>query len=77
MIPKYGVTPEGRPFTKHYGTERGPVRKIPGSVVNNTINMTKGVPVEGGKIIHYDPVNNVTVVTGDEGSIVSVHKEKP
>ena len=76
-VAKYGATPEGRPFTKHYGTETGPVRNIPGSVVDQTINTTKGIPVEGGKIVHYDPVNNVTVVTGDGGSIVSVRKGKP
>jgi hypothetical protein len=75
--PKHGATPEGRPFTKHYGTETGPQRNIPGSVVDNTINTTKGVPVKGGKTVHYDPVNNVTVVTGDGGSIVSVHKGAP
>jgi len=75
--PKYGATPQGRPFTKHYGTETGPVRNIPGSVVDNTITTTKGVPVKGGKTVHYDPGNNVTVVTGDGGSIVSVHKGPP
>ncbi len=74
---KYGSTPEGRPFTKHYGIETGPERNIPGSVVDNTINTTKGVPVEGGKTVHYDPNNDVTVVTGDGGSIVSVHKGAP
>jgi hypothetical protein len=74
---KYGSTPEGRPFTKHYGTETGPVRNIPGSVVDHTVNTVPGVPVKGGKFVHYDPENNVTVVTGDGGSIVSVHKGKP
>jgi RHS repeat-associated protein len=34
---KYGSTPEGRPFTRHYGTETGPVRNIPGSILDNTI----------------------------------------
>ena len=73
----YGNTPEGRPFTKHYGTETGPKRNIPGSVVDHVINTNQGTPVEGGKIVYYDPVNNVTVVTGTGESIVSVHKGEP
>jgi hypothetical protein len=46
-------------------------------VVDNTIDTTTGVPVKGGKTVHYDPKNNVTVVTGDGQSIVSVHKGPP
>ncbi|HRR33967.1 MAG TPA: hypothetical protein P5026_07715 [Kiritimatiellia bacterium] len=34
----YGTTPEGRPLTKHYATDTGPPRNIPGSVVDNTVN---------------------------------------
>jgi hypothetical protein len=75
--PKYGTTPEGRPFTEHYGTGTGPERNIPGSVVDHVINTTKGAPVADGKTVHYVPVNNVTVVTGRGGSIVSVHKGPP
>ena len=75
--PKYGSTPDGRPLTKHYATDTGPVRNVPGSVVDNTIRTTKGVPVGSGKTVHYDPINNVTVVTGDGGSIVSVRKGPP
>ena len=75
--PKYGATPEGRPYTKHYGTETGPQRNIPGSVVDHVINTTKGVPGRGGTTVHYDPVNNVTVVTGRGGAIVSAHKGPP
>ena len=77
VLAKYGATPEGRPFTKHYGTETGPVRNIPGSVADNTINTTAGVPGRNGTTVHYDPVNNVTVVTGNGGSIMSVHKGAP
>ncbi len=44
---------------------------------DNTIDTTKGVPVKGGKTVHYDPKNNVTVVTGDGESIVSAHKGPP
>ena len=74
---EYGATPKGRPFTKHYATDTGPKRNIPGSVVDNTIDTTKGVSVKGGKTVHFDPSNNVTVVTGDSGRIVSVHKSHP
>jgi hypothetical protein len=74
---KYGATPKGRPLTKHYGTGTGPKRNIPGSVVDNTIDTTPGVPGKNGTTVHYDPANNVTVVTGDGGSIVSAHKGKP
>lgn len=76
-IADYGTTPGGRPFTKHYCTETGPVRNLPGTVVDNTIENATGVPVSGGKTVYYDPVNNVTVVTGDGGSIVSARKGKP
>ncbi|MEQ1794756.1 MAG: RHS repeat-associated core domain-containing protein [Nitrospira sp.] len=72
-----GSTPAGRPHTKHYDQETGPKRNIPGSVVDNTIDNYPGVPAGGGKTAHYDPNNNVTVVTGDGGSIVSAHKGPP
>ena len=73
----FGRTPDGRPLTKHYGTETGPQRNIPGSVVDEVVNNSEGVPAEGGKTVHYDPENNVTVVTGDNGAIVSAHKGPP
>jgi len=76
-MPTYGATPKGRPLTKHYATETGPKRNIPGSVVDNTIDTTKGVQVKGDKTVHYDPRNNVTVVTGRGQSIVSSHKGPP
>jgi len=75
--PKYGSTPAGRPFTKHYGTETGPLRNIPGSVVDDVIKNNPGVSGRGGTVVHYDPVKDVTVVTGDGGSIVSVRKGPP
>lgn len=74
---QFGTTPHGRPLTKHYETETGPLRNIPGSVIDNVIETTIGLPVGGGKTVYYDPVNNVTVVTGDKGSIVSARKGKP
>jgi len=75
-IPRYGATPQGRPFTKHYGTETGPIRNIPGSVIDNTINTTEGVAGRGGSTVYYDPGNDVTVVTGDRG-IMSARRRPP
>ncbi len=72
-----GSTPEGRPFTQHYGLETGPERNIPGSVVDQTINENPGVPGRGGTTVHYDPNNDVTVVTGRNGSIVSARRGEP
>ena len=72
----YGKTPGGRPYTAHYSLDRAN-RKIPPSVVDNTIDTTKGTPGRNGTTVHYDPVNNVTVVTGDGQSIVTVHRGKP
>lgn len=76
-VPTYGSTPSGRPYTKHYGTETGPQRNIPGSVVDEAIDHYPGKVVDGGKTVHYDPVNDITVVTGNGGSIVSAHKGQP
>ena len=45
--------------------------------MDNTIDTTRGVTVPGRKMVHYDPVNNVTVVTGDGERIDSVHKGPP
>jgi RHS repeat-associated protein len=73
----YGATPKGRPLTRHYATETGPQRNIPGSVVDETIDNYPGKSAGGGKTVHYDPNNNVTVVTGDGQSIVSARKGQP
>ncbi len=73
----FGSTPEERPFTRHYGLETGPERNIPGSVVDQTINETPGVPGRNGTTVHYDPNNDVTVVTGQNGGIVSARRGAP
>ena len=73
----YGSTPNGRPFTKHYGTQTGPDRNIPGSVVDQTIDDYPGVPGRNGTTVHYDPDNDVTVVTGRGGGIVSARRGAP
>jgi RHS repeat-associated protein len=72
-----GSTPEGRPFTKHYGLETGPERNIPGSIVDQTVNENPGVPGRGGTTVYYDPKNDVTVVTGRNGAIVSARRGAP
>jgi hypothetical protein len=76
-VAQYGSTPGGRPYTRHYGTETGPQRNIPGSVVDEAVDNYPGKLVDGGKTVHYDPVNDITVVTGDGQSIVSVHRGPP
>ncbi len=73
----FGSTPGGRPFTKHYALDTGPQRNIPMSVLDNTIDTVDGLPIEGQKVVYYDPVNNVTVVTGRGNSIVSSRKGPP
>jgi RHS repeat-associated protein len=72
----YGSTPRGRPYTQHYGEESGPERNIPGSVIDNTIDNNQGVPGRNGTTVYYDPVNDVTVVTG-RGGVVTAHRGKP
>ena len=73
----YGSTPAGRPFTKHYGLDEGPKRNIPGSVVDNTIDTVTGVPGRNATTVYYDPINDITVVTGKGGGIVTAHKGPP
>lgn len=68
----YGSTPNGIPFTRHYGTETGPVRNMPGSVIDNAI--ANGVPrfnPRDGTTSYYDAINNVTVVVGRDGVVSS------
>jgi hypothetical protein len=72
----YGSTPQGRPFSRHYGAETGPVRNLPGSVLDAIINGAQPIPGANGTTVYYDPVNGVTVVTGTNG-IVSAHQGPP
>ena len=73
---KYGSTPENKIYTKH-GAIQADARGIPGSVTDAVINNNKAIPGKNGTLIYYDSQNNVTVVTGKNGSIVTVHKGKP
>jgi RHS repeat-associated protein len=72
----YGETPAGRPFTRHYGAETGPVRNLPPSLLDAILDGTVGAPGASGTTVHYDADNNVTVVTGTNG-IVSAHVGPP
>ena len=72
----YGKTPNGVPFSRHYGTETGPIRNIPGSLIDSIIDTVPGIPGANNTTVYFDPVNNVTVVTGNNG-IVSAHRGPP
>ena len=74
--PKPSTTPAGRPLSPHYEFGEGPCRNIPGSVVDSTIDNYPGVGAPSGTTVYYDPVNDVTVVTGNDG-IVSAHRGPP
>ncbi len=68
----YGSTPNGVPFTRHYGTETGPVRNMPGSLLDQVIAV--GIPrinSREGSTSYYDAINNVTVVVGRDGIMSS------
>jgi RHS repeat-associated protein len=74
----YGNTPEGRPLSKHYATETGPQRNIPGSVVDETINHPSHTQELGDRRAYYSSDNNVTVVVSKTtGKIMSVRKGMP
>jgi len=58
-------------------TETGPLRNIPGSVVDYVIEDHPGV-VEGDRIVYYDAENDVTVVVSrSTGKIMSARRGFP
>jgi RHS repeat-associated protein len=74
----FGNTPEGRPLSKHYATETGPGRNIPGSVVDETINHPTQTQQLGDRTVYYSGDNDVTVVVSKTtGKIMSARKGKP
>lgn len=73
----YGSTPNGRRFTRHYVMETGPIRNIPGTLIDDVVENYPGQPGRNGITIYYDPSNDATVVTGDGGSIVSARRGPP
>ena len=70
----YGSTPNGVPFTRHYGAETGPVRNLPVSLIDQVISNGNATPGRNNSTVYYDPVNNTTVVVGS-GGVMSVHKQ--
>jgi len=72
------ATPGGRVYTAHYLEETGPVRNIPGSVVDQAIDHGQVVEQLADRTIYYDPVNDVTVVQSKTtGRIMSVRRGRP
>jgi hypothetical protein len=72
----YGSTPNGVPFSRHYGTETAPVRRLPGSLLDSVIATGTPRTSPDGTTSYYDAVNNVTVVVGRNG-IVSARVDMP
>lgn len=69
------TTPSGRPFTDHYLTETGPLRNIPGSVVDETIDHGEIMRNLPDRTVFYDPKNDVTVVLSKTtGKIMSARR---
>ena len=76
----WGATPKGRPFSYHYGNDpwAGPARNLPGSLLDHVVDDYPPVPGKYlGTFVHYDPVNDVTVITGNNGVIVTARKGCP
>jgi hypothetical protein len=71
-------TPGGRTYSAHYLNETGPVRNIPGSVVDETIDHATSIEKLEDRTVYYDAKNDVTVVQSDTtGKIMSVRKGTP
>ncbi len=74
---EYGTTPDGRIYTKH-GYTRANQRDISGEQIDNTINnYTETFDASNGKTGFYESNNDITVITGDDGKIVTTHHGKP
>ncbi len=71
-------TPGGRVLSAHYLNETGPIRNIPGSVVDETIDHATSVQKLEDRTVYYDSKNDVTVVQSDTtGKIMSARKGQP
>jgi hypothetical protein len=70
--------PGGRLLSAHYLTETGPIRNIPGSVVDNTIDYGKVAVDAPDRTVYYDPNNDVTVVVSKTtGKVMSARRGSP
>lgn len=58
--------------------DRGPLRNIPGSVVDEAIDNGQVARVLLDRTVYYDPKNDVTVVQSDTaGRIMSARRGRP
>jgi uncharacterized protein RhaS with RHS repeats len=72
------ATPAGRVYSAHYLNDTGPVRNIPGSVVDETISHGQIAEKLGDRTVFYDAKNDVTVVQSNTtGKILSVRRGAP
>jgi RHS repeat-associated protein len=71
-----GATPAGRPISDH-ARRRLAQRGIPETDVDQVVNRGQGTPVPGGKQVHHDKDRDLTVVTGDDDTIVTAHRGRP
>jgi hypothetical protein len=72
------TTPAGRVYSWHYLNETGPLRNIPGSVVDETIDQATDTIQLVDRTIYYDAKNDITVVQSDTtGKIMSVRRGAP
>ena len=74
---KYGATPDGHEYTKH-GYNQAKDRGISGEQIDATIkNYTDTFDGSKGKTGYYNSESNITVITGDNGKIVTTHEGMP
>ncbi|MDB6375178.1 VENN motif pre-toxin domain-containing protein, partial [Photorhabdus bodei] len=65
------ATINNREYSGH-ALDRMQDRGITPSVVENTIKNGISTPSRGGTTVHYDPMNNVSIVTNESGKVVTV-----
>lgn len=67
--------PAGHLYSAHYLNETGPVRNIPGSVVDETIDNATRTENLGHRTVYHDAKNDVTVVRSNTtGKVMSVRR---
>lgn len=72
------ATPGGRVLSAHYLYDTGPVRNIPVSVVDQTINRGNVAAELADRTVYYDAENDVTVVLSKTtGKVMSAHRGAP
>lgn len=72
------ATTGGRGYSAHYLNDTGPVRNIPGSMVDETIDNGQVLKDLADRTVYYDPKNDVTVVPSKTtGKVMSVRRGMP